>query len=61
MRSLLRVGVGLFSVIAFAAGCGGHSLSPDGGGGHAVDEHVVLRTLPRQASLIARLIEDPGV
>jgi hypothetical protein len=34
MRSPLRVGIGLFSVIALAAGCGGHSLSPDGGGGH---------------------------
>ena len=34
MRSALKVGVGLFSVITLAAGCGGHSLSPDGGGGH---------------------------
>ena len=34
MRSPWKVGVGLFSVIALAAGCGGHSLSPDGGGGH---------------------------
>jgi len=33
MRSPLKVGVGLYAVIFVAAGCGGHSLSPDGGGG----------------------------
>jgi glutamate carboxypeptidase len=36
-------------------------LGPDGGGGHAAYEHIILSTLPRQAALIARLVEDPGL
>lgn len=36
-------------------------LGPDGAGAHAVNEHVLLDSIPRRAALLARLLHDPGV
>ena len=36
-------------------------LGVEGAGAHAVDEHVLLPSLPVRARLLARLFEDPGV
>jgi glutamate carboxypeptidase len=36
-------------------------LGVEGGGAHAVDEHVLLPSLPVRAQLLARLLEDPGI
>jgi glutamate carboxypeptidase len=36
-------------------------LGVEGGGAHAVDEHVRLASLPVRARLLARLLEDPGI
>jgi glutamate carboxypeptidase len=36
-------------------------LGVEGGGAHAVNEHVLLPSLPVRARLLARLFEDPGV
>jgi glutamate carboxypeptidase len=36
-------------------------LGVEGGGAHAVDEHVLLPSLPVRARLLARLLEDPGL
>jgi glutamate carboxypeptidase len=36
-------------------------LGVEGGGAHAVDEWVLLPSLPIRAQLLARLIEDPGL
>jgi glutamate carboxypeptidase len=32
-----------------------------GGGAHAVDEHVLIDSLPARANLLARLLQDPGM
>jgi glutamate carboxypeptidase len=36
-------------------------LGPDGGGAHALDEHVLLPSLPQRIALLQRLLVDPGV
>ena len=36
-------------------------LGVEGGGAHAVDEHVLLPSLPLRARLLARLLQDPGL
>ena len=36
-------------------------LGVEGAGAHAVDEHVLLPSLPVRARLLARLLEDPGL
>ena len=36
-------------------------LGAQGGGAHAVDEHVLLSSLPVRAALLARILEDPGL
>jgi glutamate carboxypeptidase len=36
-------------------------LGPDGGGAHAVTEHVLLASVPQRAHLLARLLVDPGL
>jgi glutamate carboxypeptidase len=36
-------------------------LGVEGGGAHAVDEHVLLPSLPVRARLLARLLAEPGV
>ena len=36
-------------------------LGVEGGGAHAVDEHVLLPSLPVRARLLARLLQDPGI
>jgi len=36
-------------------------LGVEGGGAHAVTEHVLLASLPVRAQLLARMLEDPGV
>lgn len=36
-------------------------LGAQGGGAHALDEHVDLASIPVRAELLARLIRDPGV
>jgi glutamate carboxypeptidase len=36
-------------------------LGAQGGGAHALDEHVIVSSLGRRADLLARLLRDPGV
>jgi glutamate carboxypeptidase len=36
-------------------------LGPDGGGAHALDERVLLPSLPQRIALLERLLVDPGV
>jgi len=36
-------------------------LGAEGSGAHAVDEHVLVDSLPVRAALLARLLEDPGL
>jgi glutamate carboxypeptidase len=36
-------------------------LGIEGGGAHAIGEHVQLNSLPVRAGLLARLLEDPGI
>jgi glutamate carboxypeptidase len=36
-------------------------LGVEGGGAHALDEHVALESVPLRARLLARLLEDPGL
>jgi glutamate carboxypeptidase len=36
-------------------------LGVEGGGAHAVDEHVLLPSLPVRARLLARMLADPGL
>jgi glutamate carboxypeptidase len=36
-------------------------LGVEGGGAHALNEHVVLESMPFRARLLARLLEDPGL
>ena len=36
-------------------------LGAEGGGAHAVDEHVLLESIPERAELASRLLRDPGL
>ena len=36
-------------------------LGAEGGGAHALDEHVLIGSLPVRAALLGRLLQDPGV
>jgi glutamate carboxypeptidase len=36
-------------------------LGAEGGGAHAVDEHVLVASLPVRAELLARILRDPGL
>ena len=36
-------------------------LGPEGAGAHAVDEHVLVASLPVRAQILARLLRDPGI
>jgi len=36
-------------------------LGVEGAGAHAADEHVVLKSLPVRARLLARMLVDPGI
>lgn len=36
-------------------------LGAEGGGAHALDEHVELESIPVRAQLLARLLRDPGI